>query len=189
MAGEEHGHALCGLVAQDLAHGVHGNRVETGEGLVQDEDFGVVDQGGGQLDALLDSAAFIDPLFSSGVWLGTSAAWLAARAIGAALEDAEQEQLALERFDALYRQMFKDILAYVRFFMDPTRLREEYEERALQIQNMVTQNSRVGFISMISGVSAIADVVDFDPMNVEDVEDVMQDWDEQTAAASSPTGA
>ncbi|MFD4969981.1 hypothetical protein [Streptomyces sp. NPDC058424] len=72
--------------------------------------------------------------------------------------------------------------------MDPTRLREEYEERALQIQKMVTQNSRVGFISMISGVSAIADVVDFDPMNVEDVEDVMQDWDEQTAAASSTAG-
>ncbi|MEU6011146.1 LLM class flavin-dependent oxidoreductase [Streptomyces sp. NPDC047453] len=116
--------------------------------------------------AVGDSAAFIDPLFSSGVWLGTSAAWLAARAIGAALEDAEQEQLALERFDTLYRQMFKDILAYVPFFMDPTRLREEYEERALQIQKMVTQNSRVGFISMISGVSAIADVVDFDPMNV-----------------------
>ncbi|MFE7209209.1 NAD(P)/FAD-dependent oxidoreductase [Streptomyces sp. NPDC057611] len=138
--------------------------------------------------AVGDSAAFIDPLFSSGVWLGTSAAWLAARAIGAALEDAEQEQLALERFDTLYRQMFKDILAYVRFFMDPTRLREEYEERALQIQKMVTQNSRVGFISMISGVSAIADVVDFDPMNVEDVEDVMQDWDEQTAAASSTAG-
>ncbi|MGW2762595.1 NAD(P)/FAD-dependent oxidoreductase [Streptomyces sp. NPDC001275] len=138
--------------------------------------------------AVGDSAAFIDPLFSSGVWLGTSAAWLAARAIGAALEDAEQEHLALERFDTLYRQMFKDILAYVRFFMDPTRLREEYEERALQIQKMVTQNSRVGFISMISGVSAIADVVDFDPMNVEDVEDVMQDWDEQTAAASSTAG-
>ncbi|GHJ36765.1 NAD(P)/FAD-dependent oxidoreductase [Streptomyces sp. TS71-3] len=135
--------------------------------------------------AVGDAAAFIDPLFSSGVWLGTSGAWLAARAIGAALEDPEQEQRALERFDELYRQLFKDILGYVRFFMDPTRLREEYMERAQEIQKMVTSSSRVGFISMISGVGAIADVVNFDPMGVEDVEDVLQEWDEQTAASAA----
>ncbi|MDT0438228.1 MULTISPECIES: NAD(P)/FAD-dependent oxidoreductase [Streptomyces] len=135
--------------------------------------------------AVGDAAAFIDPLFSSGVWLGTSGAWLAARAIDAALTDGEREGQALERFDALYRQLFKDILAYVRFFMDPTRLREEYEERAREIGNMVTQSSRVGFVSMISGVNAVADVVDFDPMSVEDVEDVLQEWDERTAAGTT----
>ncbi|MFF0835857.1 MULTISPECIES: NAD(P)/FAD-dependent oxidoreductase [unclassified Streptomyces] len=133
--------------------------------------------------AVGDAAAFIDPLFSSGVWLGTSGAWLAARALGAALEDEGQEERALKRFDALYRQLFKDILAYVRFFMDPTRLREEYEERAREIGNMVMQSSRVGFVSMISGVNAVADVVDFDPMSVEDVEGVMQEWDEQATAS------
>jgi flavin-dependent dehydrogenase len=133
--------------------------------------------------AVGDAAAFIDPLFSSGVWLGTSGAWLAARALDAALGDQGREEQALERFDALYRQLYKDILAYVRFFMDPTRLREEYEERAREIANMVTQSSRVGFISMISGVSAVADVVDFDPMSLEEVEDVLQEWDEQIAAS------
>ncbi|MFF0780298.1 NAD(P)/FAD-dependent oxidoreductase [Streptomyces sp. NPDC003720] len=139
--------------------------------------------------AVGDAAAFIDPLFSSGVWLGTSGAWLAARAIGAALEDERQEARALERFDALYRQLFKDILAYVRFFMDPTRLREEYEERAREIGNMVTQSSRVGFVSMISGVNAVADVVDFDPMSVEEVEGVMQEWDEQATASREATAS
>ncbi|MFE9781104.1 NAD(P)/FAD-dependent oxidoreductase [Streptomyces sp. NPDC005775] len=133
--------------------------------------------------AVGDAAAFIDPLFSSGVWLGTSGAWLAARALDAALKDEGREEQVLERFDSLYRQLFKDILAYVRFFMDPTRLREEYEERAREIGNMVTQSSRVGFVSMISGVSAVADVVDFDPMSAEEVEGVMQEWDEQAAAS------
>ncbi|AOW88166.1 MULTISPECIES: NAD(P)/FAD-dependent oxidoreductase [Streptomyces] len=139
--------------------------------------------------AVGDSAAFIDPLFSSGVWLGTSGAWLAARALDAALRDEDREEASLQHFDAVYRQLFQDILAYVRFFMDPTRLREEYEERAREIGNMVTQSSRVGFISMISGVSAVADVVDFDPMNVEEVEDLMQEWDEQASGSREADGA
>jgi len=123
--------------------------------------------------AVGDAAAFIDPLFSSGVWLGTSAAWLAARALGAALDNPGEEDQVLERFDGTYRQLYQDILAYVRFFMDPSRLREEYMERAQAIGRTYIENSRVGFITLISGIKALPELVSFDPMGEKGLEEVM----------------
>ncbi|MBP0452196.1 MULTISPECIES: NAD(P)/FAD-dependent oxidoreductase [unclassified Kitasatospora] len=123
--------------------------------------------------AVGDAAAFIDPLFSSGVWLGTSGAWLAARAIDVALTDPANEVHALERFEAVYRQLFSDILSYVRFFMDPNRLREEYMQRAQEITHVYTKSSRVGFMALISGIGAVADLVNFDPMGMEGLQEIM----------------
>ncbi|MEV6312569.1 tryptophan 7-halogenase [Streptomyces sp. NPDC051840] len=122
-----------------------------------------------------DSAAFIDPLFSSGIWLGTSGAWLAARALDSALKNPGAEEHALGRFEAVYRQLFKDVLLYVRFFMDPSRLREEYMERAREVTQMYTESSRVGFVSLISGIGAVADLVDFDPMGMDGLRDIMME--------------
>ncbi|MEU7279183.1 NAD(P)/FAD-dependent oxidoreductase [Streptomyces sp. NPDC045431] len=133
--------------------------------------------------AVGDSAAFIDPLFSSGVWLGTSAAWLAARALDAALDNPAEQDQALERFDATYRQLYHDILAYVRFFMDPNRLREEYMERAQAIGRTYIENSAVGFITLISGIKALPDVVSFDPMGEQGLEEVMKRRNQMVADA------
>ncbi|MEU2856454.1 NAD(P)/FAD-dependent oxidoreductase [Streptomyces syringium] len=135
--------------------------------------------------AVGDTAAFVDPLFSSGVWLGTSGAWLAARAIDAALMDPTKQEQALERFDGVYRQLFHDILAYVRYFMDPTRLREEYMERAQQIGKVYAENSRVGFITLISGINALPDLVSFDPMGMEELQRIVQERSEVAAAKAT----
>ncbi|MFJ4188911.1 NAD(P)/FAD-dependent oxidoreductase [Kitasatospora sp. NPDC089509] len=124
--------------------------------------------------AVGDAAAFIDPLFSSGVWLGTSGAWLAARAIDAALANPAAGEQALDAFGAVYRQLYDDILAYVRFFMDPTRLREEYMERAQGIGRTYTENSQVGFITLISGIKSLPEVVSFDPMGEEGMLDAIR---------------
>ncbi|GAB7181542.1 dehydrogenase (flavoprotein) [Kitasatospora sp. Ki12] len=132
--------------------------------------------------AVGDTAAFIDPLFSSGVWLGTSGAWLAARAINAALDNPKDADQALGNFDAVYRRLYDDILAYVRFFMDPTRLREEYMERAQGIGRTYIENSRVGFITLISGVKALPELVSFDPMGEEGMLEVIHEV--ATAAAA-----
>lgn len=107
-----------------------------------------------------DAATFIDPLFSSGVWLSMSGAWLAARALDRALRepDAEAEQLA--RFERLYRQLAIDILAYVRYFYDPTRKQEDYLQRAKAAMEVVTGQSRLAFIALISGISAVAEFSD-----------------------------
>lgn len=53
VGGEDDGDATVGLVAQDLGHDVDGDGVEAGERFVEYEDFGGVDEGGGELDALL----------------------------------------------------------------------------------------------------------------------------------------
>ncbi|MGW5126333.1 NAD(P)/FAD-dependent oxidoreductase [Streptomyces sp. NPDC004069] len=129
--------------------------------------------------AVGDAAAFIDPLFSSGVWLGTSGAWLAARAIDTSLRSPEDQEHAMGRFDEVYRQLFSDILAYVRFFTDPTRLREEYMQRAQEITRVYTQNSRVGFIALISGVAAVKDLVDFNPMGMEGLREILEERAQQ----------
>jgi hypothetical protein len=53
VAGEDDGHALPGLAEERLGQGVDADRVEPGEGFVEDEDLGAADQRGGELDALL----------------------------------------------------------------------------------------------------------------------------------------
>ena len=53
VGGEEGGHTGSGALAQHGAHDVDRHRVQAGEGLVEDEQVGAADEGGGELDALL----------------------------------------------------------------------------------------------------------------------------------------
>ena len=53
MAGEHDRHARAGALQQDAGQGVHADRIQPGERLVQDEHLGVVHQRGGELDPLL----------------------------------------------------------------------------------------------------------------------------------------
>ena len=53
MAGEEHARAAVGLGAEHVPERLDGDRVETGERLVEDEQVGLVHERGGELDALL----------------------------------------------------------------------------------------------------------------------------------------
>ena len=53
MGAEQRGDPGGGALAQHLAHDVDGDGVQAREGLVEDEEPGVADEGGGELDALL----------------------------------------------------------------------------------------------------------------------------------------
>ena len=53
MAGEEHGRTAGGLVAEHPGERVHGDRVEAGERLVEDEQLGLVHERRRELGALL----------------------------------------------------------------------------------------------------------------------------------------
>lgn len=121
--------------------------------------------------AVGDSAVFVDPLFSSGAWLATSGGWLAARALHASLESGSSnvERGALEKFDRIYRQIALDIFAYVRYFNDPTRSKEDYQGKAASIAKVVSEQSELGFISLISGISALPEVLNFDPIGWDNV--------------------
>lgn len=113
--------------------------------------------------AVGDSAVFIDPLFSSGVWLGMSGAWLAARSIDAGLRRPEAAAHAMAEYERVYRQLATDILAYVQYFYDPTRAREDYLERAQSAARVVSEQSKTGFVALISGVHALPELAAFDP--------------------------
>ncbi|MFI6336939.1 NAD(P)/FAD-dependent oxidoreductase [Streptomyces sp. NPDC050535] len=117
-----------------------------------------------------DAAGFIDPLFSQGVWLGTSGAWMAARALDAALENPADTARALDRYQTVYRQLFDEFLSFVRFFYDPTRIRKMYMERAQQMARVPRDNLQGGFASMISGIQALPDVTGFDPLGTESLQ-------------------
>lgn len=114
--------------------------------------------------AVGDAAAFVDPLFSSGVWLGTSGAWLAARALDAALDQPSAAPAALAHYDRVYRQIVEDMLAYVRYFSDPHRNKEDYLQKADAATRVFAENSQLGFVSLISGITALPDILDFDPL-------------------------
>ncbi|MGN5381187.1 NAD(P)/FAD-dependent oxidoreductase [Streptomyces lasalocidi] len=122
--------------------------------------------------AIGDAAAFVDPLFSSGVWLATSGAWLAAKAVLASLATPEAEAPAMEKFENVYRQIAKDILAYVRYFYDPKRNKEDYLAKANAATKMVSEQSELGFISLISGISSLPEVLNFDPIGLDNLRDV-----------------
>lgn len=107
-----------------------------------------------------DAATFIDPLFSSGVWLAMSGAWLAARAVHRALTCPAEEDSQLAHFDRFYRQLAADMLAYVRYFYDPSRKQEDYFQRAQAAVDVVTGQSRLAFIALISGITALPESAD-----------------------------
>uniref|UniRef100_A0AAU2VS87 Tryptophan 7-halogenase n=1 Tax=Streptomyces sp. NBC_00008 TaxID=2903610 RepID=A0AAU2VS87_9ACTN len=119
--------------------------------------------------AIGDAAVFVDPLFSSGVWLATSGAWLAAKALLASLAKPEMEGPAMDKFEAVYRQIATDILAYVRYFYDPKRNKEDYLAKANAATKMVSEQSELGFISLISGINNLPEVLNFDPIGLDNM--------------------
>jgi flavin-dependent dehydrogenase len=116
-----------------------------------------------------DAAGFIDPLFSQGVWVGTSGAWMAARTLDAALNDPADTARAMDRYQTVYRQLFDEFLSFIRFFYDPTRIRALYLERAQQAVRDPQGNLQGGFISLISGIKALPDVAGFDPLGLQEI--------------------
>lgn len=104
-----------------------------------------------------DAAAFIDPLFSTGVWLGMMGAWVASRCLDILLRDPSREQRLLDGYERAYRSLVDDMTQYVRFFYDPRRQREDYLQRAQAAQQTVLGSTepRLAFIAMVSGVAAL----------------------------------
>jgi len=112
--------------------------------------------------AVGDAAAFIDPLFSTGVWLGTMAGWLLANAVDELLSHPDREGRLLTRYAKAYRQLVDDMSQYVRFFYDSEREREDYFQRAQALQR-TTQDvgqPRVAFVATIAGIAALRTLLD-----------------------------
>jgi flavin-dependent dehydrogenase len=91
-----------------------------------------------------DAFAFVDPVFSSGVYLAMSGAEQAAKAIDAVLRAPEQEKAVLRRLERRYRSGIRRFSFFIYRFNDPVmeRLFRRPSNR-LQIEQ--------GMISMLAG--------------------------------------
>lgn len=101
-----------------------------------------------------DSAAFVDPLFSTGVALATLAGSTLSKIIGQVLEHPEIEEAALGRYATAYHSFFDEIREFVERFYDRTKYKEFYYSLAQELVDPEGKNDpSVDFVTLISGLS------------------------------------
>jgi flavin-dependent dehydrogenase len=101
-----------------------------------------------------DAAAFVDPLFSTGVALATLAGSTLARILDMILRHPEIEEKALDRYATSYRGFFNEIRAFVERFYDRTRYKEYYYDLAQDIVDPEKLKApSEDFVRLISGMS------------------------------------
>lgn len=101
-----------------------------------------------------DAAAFIDPLFSTGVLLAMKGASLAAAAVDRVLAEPDAEARILASYEKEYRSVLDVVVSFVRFFYDQNKEVEEYFGRAQQLIDPAEQRkAREDFIVLVSGLA------------------------------------
>jgi FAD-dependent halogenase len=115
-----------------------------------------------------DAAGFVDPLFSTGVFLALRGGSLAAEAVDWVLKEPSSEDKVLQHYQQSYRDFFDVIISFVHYFYDTNRDKEAYWERAQQLVDPIQQmTSRRDFVRLISGVAGISNVMRLDRSEVD----------------------
>lgn len=110
-----------------------------------------------------DAAAFIDPLFSTGVMLAMKGASTCAKTVNAILDAPERDAELRAAYEASYRAFLESVISFVRFFYDPSRKVVEYFERARALVDPTEAlAARQDFILLISGLYGMAPVMEID---------------------------
>ncbi|MET9341808.1 NAD(P)/FAD-dependent oxidoreductase [Nonomuraea sp. NPDC003804] len=103
-----------------------------------------------------DAAAFVDPLFSTGVTLAMLSASAVAKAIPAVLDAPDLEASIFERYEKSYREFLGNIISFVRYFYNAGLDRAAYYEYA---QALVDPGKlffpRKDFVTLISGLNQL----------------------------------
>ncbi|MFE6159093.1 NAD(P)/FAD-dependent oxidoreductase [Streptomyces sp. NPDC056486] len=101
-----------------------------------------------------DTAAFVDPLFSTGVALATLAGSVLAKIVDQVIKHPEIEEKALDRYATAYSGFFDEIREFVERFYDRTKYKEFYFSLA---QEMIDPEKKdepsADFVKLISGLS------------------------------------
>jgi flavin-dependent dehydrogenase len=101
-----------------------------------------------------DAAAFVDPLFSTGVALATMAGSTLSKIVDTILEHPEIEEKALDRYATAYRDFFGDIRYFVEQFYDRSKSKGFYWSLAQEITDPGRENANeVDVVKLISGLS------------------------------------
>jgi flavin-dependent dehydrogenase len=101
-----------------------------------------------------DAAAFVDPLFSTGVALATLAGMALSGIVDAILDHPEIEAAALDRYATAYLAFFSEIREFVGKFYDRSKQKEFYWEQAQSIVDPKRERDpRADFVALVSGLS------------------------------------
>jgi halogenation protein CepH len=112
-----------------------------------------------------DAAAFVDPLFSTGVMLAMKGGEAAADTVDRILRDPRgivaAEPAQQEDYESSYRDFFDTVVSFVRYFYDARRQRTEYWTRAQEMIDPVHElEEREDFIKLISGLAGMRPVME-----------------------------
>ncbi|PVE10271.1 NAD(P)/FAD-dependent oxidoreductase [Streptomyces scopuliridis] len=101
-----------------------------------------------------DSAAFVDPLFSTGVALATLAGSTLSKIVDKIIQHPEIEEQALKRYVTAYRGFFDEIRTFVERFYDRTKYKEFYHSLAQEMVDPDRERTpSANFVQLISGLS------------------------------------
>ena len=98
-----------------------------------------------------DAAAFVDPLFSSGVHLALGSAALAAQYVDAVLTDPTSRNSAATQYETLYRKQYDYFHLTARLFYGTNRSADSYFWEARRILGDDDATPREAFVRVVSG--------------------------------------
>jgi halogenation protein CepH len=101
-----------------------------------------------------DAAGFVDPLFSTGVYLAMNGASLAAAQIDGILAEPERAEELGAEYERGYRGFLEIVLSFVHYFYDRDRRKEEYWGKAQELVDPRRELiARQDFVYLISGLA------------------------------------
>lgn len=101
-----------------------------------------------------DAAAFVDPLFSTGVALATMTALALSKVVDKIIQHPEIEEKALDRYATAYQDFFGEIRTFVEGFYDRSKTKGFYFDLAQKITDPEKKNEgEVDFVKLVSGLS------------------------------------
>jgi halogenation protein CepH len=107
-----------------------------------------------------DAAGFVDPLFSTGVFLAMNGARLAVQAIDDLLRSPGREAEYQAGYERSYREFLDTVLSFVKYFYDASRSKESYWAQAQTLVDPIGQmTARQDFVHLISGLAGIRPVM------------------------------
>ena len=103
-----------------------------------------------------DAAGFVDPLFSSGVFLAMNGARIASIIIESILHEPEKENELLDRYEKAYTDFFDKVVSMVHYFYQASEDKESYWVKAQELidpfQKLI---ARQDFVRLISGMAGL----------------------------------
>lgn len=101
-----------------------------------------------------DASGFLDPVLSTGVFLGMHAAYSAAQSIKAVLGQGADEAAEISRYQRQHEANFSDLLRVVRFYYQQNFYKEDYfwESKRILINEHTNLKPHKSFLILTSGL-------------------------------------